>query len=380
MLTHRGALLAAVLSMATTCAGKAPAEGRSGAVPLLAAHPVALPGGGAPGIGFDDLRFAPGLGSGQLLIPAGRTGRLDLLDPATGRIASVSGFSRLAGYRGGHDDSVTSADAGGGWIYATDRTARRLLVIDPVHHRVAASVALAAGPDYVRWVAPTGEVWVTEPDADQIEVFAPAPAARTTGTPPATAAGAHRTAALVSRARIPVPGGPESLVISPRRGRAYSHLWRGKTVAIDIRRRQVVATWNNACHGSRGIALDPGRGWLFAGCSEGRATLLDIDHDGRILGRVRAAPGIDVIAYAPALRRLYLPGARRGVLTVVAVARSGSMRVAARGQTAPGAHCAATDGHGRVWVCDPQGGRLLRFEDPAASVGAIGGTDPRAPD
>lgn len=374
MRRHRGAILVATVSVVATCAGGPRQEGAKGAVRPLRARAVALPGGGAPGIGFDDLRFAPALGGGlgRLLIPAGRSGRLDVLDPASGRISSVTGFSRLATYGGGHDDSVTSADAGGGWIYATDRTSRRLLVIDPARGRIVGSAALSAGPDYVRWVAPTGEVWVTEPDADQIEVFAP-PAARAT-------AGATGPGSPVARARIPVPGGPESLVISPRRGRAYSHLWRGKTVAVDLRRRQVVATWVNGCRGSRGIALDPARGWLFAGCSEGRATLLDVDHGGRMLGRISVPPGIDVIAYAPALRRLYLASARRGVLTVVAVAPGGSMRAVARGHTAAGAHCAATDGRGRVWVCDPHGGRLLRFDDPAAAPRATGATHPRGPD
>src|SRR6267142_3892860 len=42
--------------------------------------PVELPAGG-PGIGFDDLRFSAALK--RLLVPAGRSGNLDLIDPAT---------------------------------------------------------------------------------------------------------------------------------------------------------------------------------------------------------------------------------------------------------------------------------------------------------
>src|SRR4051812_24335274 len=42
--------------------------------------PVPLPGASG-GIGFDDLTFAPRLH--RVLAPAGRTGKLDLIDPAT---------------------------------------------------------------------------------------------------------------------------------------------------------------------------------------------------------------------------------------------------------------------------------------------------------
>ena len=55
-----GAILAAALSQAQTS--------------------IEIPGGSA-GIGFDDLRFAPA--SGRVLVPAGRTGVLALVDPAT---------------------------------------------------------------------------------------------------------------------------------------------------------------------------------------------------------------------------------------------------------------------------------------------------------
>src|SRR5262249_6462244 len=39
----------------------------------------------------------------------------------------------------------------------------------------------------------------------------------------------------------------------------------------------------NGCRGSRGIGLDEKRGFLFAGCDEGRLSVLDIK-TGRILG------------------------------------------------------------------------------------------------
>src|SRR5437867_1236002 len=70
---------------------------------------------------------------------------------------------------------------------------------------------------------------------------------------------------------IPVPGGPESLAIDKTRGRGYSNLWTGTTVAIDLKSRAISERWSNGCEGSRGLALDEQGGRLFVGCAEGRA-------------------------------------------------------------------------------------------------------------
>src|SRR5439155_14313407 len=66
---------------------------------------VSLPGGNG-GIGFDDLRFSSALG--KVLVPAGRTGALDLVDPATLAVSRITGFGETAGYDGGHDVGPTS--------------------------------------------------------------------------------------------------------------------------------------------------------------------------------------------------------------------------------------------------------------------------------
>jgi hypothetical protein len=92
---------------------------------------------------------------------------------------------------------------------------------------------------------------------------------------------------------IAVSGGPESLVIDKTHERAYTHLWVGKTVAIDTRRHTIVATWANGCTDSRGIALDEKRGFLFAGCSEGKAVVLDVNHDGQQLSSLTYGSGVD---------------------------------------------------------------------------------------
>ena len=64
---------------------------------------LALPEGNA-GIGFDDLMFSSSLH--RVLAPAGRTGKLDLIDPATLKIESIAGFSADSDkFGGGHGEA-----------------------------------------------------------------------------------------------------------------------------------------------------------------------------------------------------------------------------------------------------------------------------------
>jgi hypothetical protein len=72
-------------------------------------------------------------------------------------------------------------------------------------------------------------------------------------------------------------------------------LWNGKTLAIDLRIRKIVERWSNGCRGSRGIALDEKRGFLFAGCDEGRLSVLDVK-TGKLLSEASFGSGVDVIA------------------------------------------------------------------------------------
>src|ERR1051326_509792 len=60
------------------------------AILLAAGSSVALPGGEG-GIGFDDLGF--GKASHRVIAPAGRTGKLDLIDPSNRKVTSIGGFT-----------------------------------------------------------------------------------------------------------------------------------------------------------------------------------------------------------------------------------------------------------------------------------------------
>ena len=304
---------------------------------------LALPGGDG-GIGFDDLRFSPELH--RVLAPAGRTGKLDLIDPETRAIEAVDGFSSGATFGGGHGEGTTSVDTGGGLVFASDRGRTEVAVIDPRTKKITSTTKLAGGPDYVRWVEPAREVWVTEPGRKQIETFT------------------LSKGRLVHAGAIAVPGGPESLVIDATRGRAYTHTWSDATVVIDLASRKETARWKNGCTGSRGIALDEQRGLLFVGCEEGKATALDVAHAGKRLGVAATGKGVDIIAYSASLAHLYVPGGDSATLTILGVSPAGKLEVLGSVAVAADAHCVATDDAGHAYVCDPTHGALLVVTDP----------------
>jgi hypothetical protein len=329
------ALLAAVVTLPVAV----------GAVAALT--PLSLPDGGA-GIALDDLLFSPKLN--RVLVPSGRTGLLNLVDTKTRAIQSISGFSTEAPLGGGHGGGTTSADFGQGFIFASDRTLKVVDIANPATRRILGSTKLDGGPDYVRWVEPNSEVWVTEPGRKAIEYFT-----FKDGASPA----------LMHGGTIAVADGPESLVVDATRGRAYTHTWHDTTIAIDLKTHKEVARWPNGCVGSRGIALDEARGLLFVGCDEGRVAALDVAHAGKLVAAIESGgKGVDIIAYSPSLSHLYVPGGDSATMAILGVGADGGLKVLGTVATAPGSHCVAADDLGNAYVCAPKSGQLLLFADP----------------
>jgi DNA-binding beta-propeller fold protein YncE len=316
---------------------------------LAQPEPTSIPiPGGDGGLGFDDLRFSSTLG--RVIVPAGGAGSIVLVEPGNWKLTRMGGLGEEKTFGGGHGEGVTSADEGRGFLFAADHGSQRLLVVDPKDGRVVAWSKLAGGSDYVRFVQPTGEVWVTEPDKDRIEIF------RLEGSPPRP----------VHDDFVDVSGGPESLVVDVARGRAYTNLWKSTTVVLNVKNRSIVSKWENGCEGSRGIAFDAERGFVFVGCAEGAGVTLDVK-TGKALGKVQTGKGIDIIDYSPTLRHLYLPGGKSGTMGIAEVSATGGLRLLAEVPTAQGGHCVVADASGHAYVCDPKAGRILVVPDAAAT-------------
>jgi len=333
-----------IIALTLAIAGRA-----SGAPSIPKPESVAIPDG-ERGIGYDDLQYAPELK--RILVPAGRTGRLVLLDPATKAVTSIAVFSSAASFGGGHGQGTTSAAEVRGAdarVVATDRGSKTLKLVNPKTSSIIGSIKLAGAPDYVRFVPLTGEVWVTEPSRKQIEVLRIDDKAG---------------GGLAHVANISVPDGPESLVIDADRARAYSHTWADQSFAVDLKARKVVSTWRNGCRDSRGIALDAKRGLLFAGCAEGKATVVDLA-SGKLVSTAEAGADIDSIGYSATLGHLYVPGGGSADLSILSVASDGKLTLLGKVPTAADAHTAAFDpATNSVFVGTPEHGAVLVIRDP----------------
>jgi DNA-binding beta-propeller fold protein YncE len=263
---------------------------------------------------------------------------------------ALCGLGKTSGkYKAGHHDGVTSADLADRFLLATNQSTQTLSVVELSTQRILAVTPLDGAPDYVRWIADSREVWVTEPDQEQIEVFSV-----TDNTEPA----------LRRVSVIRVPGGPESLAVDEQRAAAYTHLWSGFTLRVDLKTHSVTHTWPNGCQASRGIALDPRRGFLFVGCSEGKASVLDLNANGRVLGAGSAGAGVDIISVNLSLNHLYLPSAREGNVTVLGIGSKGELRaLGSLGTGLEGTHCVASDDRNKLWLCSPERGEVVVLED-----------------
>jgi DNA-binding beta-propeller fold protein YncE len=315
---------------------KAPGQAEN---PLKAAA-VSLPGG-EEGIGFDDIVYAPDLR--QVIVPAAQTGRVYLVDPTT------RSHESCAAWQG----RTTSADAGDGYVFASDRSHSAVNVIDPKLHKVVASATLKMEPDIVRYVPATHEVWVTEedPQKGQVEILT-------------FSADSNIRLSHVADVKV-TGGGPESLAVDPVRSRVYTNREDQKrTVAIDIASRRIVAEWKNGTElSSSGLALDEAGGWLFVGSGAGGVSVVDVVHNGKILGTLKVGKGTDIIGYNPSLRHVYVPDPKEGTLAIIGVSSAGEPRLLGIVETAKGSHAATADNRGQVWVTDPRHGQLLVVKD-----------------
>jgi hypothetical protein len=294
---------------------------------------VELPGASGE-IDFDDIVYSPRLH--RVLVPARDSG-LYLVDPDNATATRVP----AAG-------SAASADEGRGLLFVADRSAGTITVINPAGGTAVGSAPTAATPDYLRYVDTTGELWISEPDAERIEIFTvlggPAPVPR-------------------AAASIPVPGGPEGLTISPQRRMAYTHA-ADDLLAIDLVQRTVTARWATGCDGTHGFPrIDDRLGVALASCAtDGAVALLDLG-DGRQLGRYQVGGGEALPAHADRTGHFYVrsdPGTR---IATLQPARTGLTMLGEVTVPEVG-HCLTADDLGHYWTCDADHARILRFDDP----------------
>ncbi|MGH7436175.1 MAG: YncE family protein, partial [Polyangiaceae bacterium] len=224
-------------------------------------------------------------------------------------------------------------------------------VIDSTTKAMVARATLAADPDYVRWVASSGEIWVTEPGTG-LEVLS----VSSSGVP-------------THAATVAVSGGPEGIAVDDTRHRVYTDSFLGQTFAVDIPTRAVVETWPNGCSPlSLGVALDEARGFVFVACSGGSVVVLDAAHGGTKLGQLTVKGDLDILSFSSKLNHLYVPGGTSAELSVVGVSAAGVPTLLGTAPTAQGSKEVTADDEGNAWVADQGGGRLLRIKDTFPAI------------
>ena len=257
-----------------------------------------LPAAGAPTILMDYIAFDPA--TGFVWAPAGNTGAVDVVDSADGKLKQVVGFPTAEMGSGERKRMVgpSSVTIGEGRAYIGNRGDSSVCSLDARTLVRGACHRLDSMPDGIAYVAPTKEVWVTTPRDKSVRVL--------------------DASTLDEKAKLSFEGNPEGFAVDPGRGRFYTNLEdKDRTLAIDLKTRKTVATWNPACgeDGPHGLRADAATGHLFVACST-RAEVLDAAHDGRVLSTIETGDGVDDIDYAPSTHLLYVGAARAGKLTV----------------------------------------------------------------
>lgn len=332
-------MLTPLLAAALLLAGPTPAAG----TPVDLGDAVLLPLQGPPGIDHVALDAA----ASRLWIPAGSTGQIAVVDLVTGRHDLISGQAHDKGQPLG---GPSSAAAGDGMVYVGNRADRSVCAFDARTRARRGCVSLPIAPDGLAYVASTRQVWVTIPDAKALAVL-----------------DAARPAEPTLAATMTLPGEPEGYAVDAGRGLFYTNLEDADlTVAVDVKLRQVVSTWRPGCGeaGPRGLAFDPARRFLFVACTDGLRTLA-AGQDGAVLGTLTVGEGVDSIAYVAETREVYVPTAKDGKLTAVAVTPGGLLGVSWREPTATGCQTLAADAAGVAYLPDARGKQVLVVRPPA---------------
>ncbi|HEX7835850.1 MAG TPA: hypothetical protein VF469_00225, partial [Kofleriaceae bacterium] len=276
--------------------------------------------------------------------PAGNTAAVDVVDITTRRVAQVTGFPTQEFERGGQKRTVgpSSATLGeAGTVYVGNRGDSSVCAVDEAKLVRGACGKLDSSPDGIAYVASTHEVWVTTPRDKSIRVL--------------------DAVTLQQKARIPFEGAPEGFAVDVTRNRFYTNLEdKDLALAIDLTSHATVATWKPGCgqEGPRGLRLAEREGFLLLACTA-KLEVLDVGHDGAILGSIDTGEGVDDIDYVPASHLVYAGAGRAAKLTIAALDAKGALAPVAVVPTKEGARNPAAATDGSVYLPNSRGGELV---------------------
>jgi DNA-binding beta-propeller fold protein YncE len=304
---------------------------------------IALPGGKAGGVAMDYLAYDRV--HHQVWVPAGNTGRVDVVHVPDERVASVEGFATAEIERRGTKRTVgpSSATVGDGIVYVGNRGDSSVCAVDAESLRVGSCITLDSSPDGLAYVRSTREVWATTARDHSIVVID-------------TAGGTLRRTATIA-----LDGQPEGFAVDDTRGIFYTNLEdKDRTLAIDTHSRQVTSTWLPDCgeDGPKGLALDVRLDYLAVACID-HVLVLDAGHDGKLLSTLHVGEGVDNIDYVEQRHELYVAAARAATLTIARLDPQGGLTLRVTVATKPGARNAVATDEGTAYLTDSSDGKIL---------------------
>jgi DNA-binding beta-propeller fold protein YncE len=298
----------------------------------------------------------------RVWVPAGNLGVVAVIDGVTDKVTTVGGFGtgevELLGKR--RLMGPSSVSIGDGVAYIGNRGDSSICVIHAATLALVGctSVAdrtagLAAAPDAVVYVATTKELWVT------------------TGAPPLGVPAADQSLLILDasdakhlkqKAKLALGASAEGYAVDEKRGLFYTNLEeRSETVAIDVRRKQIVSRWRSGCDEPHGLALDKARRFIFVACAD-RVIALDAARESKVLGSIATGDGLDNIDYSASEKKLYAAASIAGTLTIASVDDHGGMKTVATIPTVKGARSVIAGKRSSAYLIDPVGGSILKVD------------------
>ncbi len=270
----------------------------------------------------------------SLWVPGGNTGTVNVVDTKTSKVRPISDLTtaQVQARGGTRVLGPSGVSIGEGVVYIGNRGGSDVCAFNSGTLARVACQRLDARPDGIAYVAPTREVWVTTPGEQGIRIL--------------------DATTLVQKAKLTFPGNPEGYAVDAKRGRFYTNLQnKDRTVAIDLKTHETVATWNPACGGGgpHGLSLDVAAGHLFIGC-DAAAEAMNVGGDGAVISRVETGDGVDDIHYDSATHLLYVGAARAARLTVARADGLGKLTIVAQVPTQNGARNGVVTSTGTVYL------------------------------
>jgi len=291
-----------------------------------------LPKPATGGIYMDYIAYDPA--TGFVWAPGGNTGSVYVVDTRTGQVREIADFptAEVQSRNGKRTVGPTSVTIGNGVAYVGNRADFRICSINARTLVPKTCTHIDSMPDGVAYVASTNEVWVTAPRDKSIRIL--------------------DAQTLAEKAKLTFDGNPEGFAVDNNRGRFYTNMEdKDRSLAIDLKSHETVATWNPSCgkDGPHGLRVDAKSGFLFVACSA-EAEVLDAAHDGKVLSMVETGDGVDDIDYAPDTHRLYVGAARAAQLTIAHVDDNGKLTIAGQVATHAGARNGVVTRSGTVYL------------------------------